>query len=261
MMKLHSLKHQTPEFYVVIPARYASTRLPGKPLLDIAGKPMVAWVAERAKLSGAKQIVVATDDLRIVETLKQYGHQAMMTRADHASGTDRIAEVALSQGWHDDAIVVNVQGDEPLIEASLIVEVAATLSDRSDAVMATACHAIHSKADFLNPNIVKVVLDAQYNALYFSRAPVPYPRDAFAAGSDLPLDMQAYRHIGIYAYRAKFLKQYASIQPSAIERIECLEQLRVLHQGYKIAVSISENAPAAGVDTQEDLDYVRSLMY
>lgn len=260
MMKLHSLNPEPPEFYVVIPARYASTRLPGKPLLDIAGKPMVAWVAERAKLSGAKQIVVATDDLRIIETLKQYGHQAMMTRVDHASGTDRIAEVALAQGWHDDAIVVNVQGDEPLIEASLIVEVAVTLSDHPDAVMATACHAIHSKGDFLNPNIVKVVLDAQNNALYFSRAPIPFPRDAFAAGSDLPSDMQAYRHIGIYAYRAKFLKQYASIHPSAIEQIECLEQLRVLHQGYKIAVSISKNAPAAGVDTKEDLDYVRSIM-
>ncbi|MDP1659388.1 MAG: 3-deoxy-manno-octulosonate cytidylyltransferase [Methylotenera sp.] len=251
---------QTPEFYVVIPARYASTRLPGKPLLDIAGKPMVAWVAERAKLSGAKQIVVATDNPRIIEALKQYGHQAMMTSVDHVSGTDRIAEVALAQGWHDDAIIVNVQGDEPLIEASLIVEVASMLSEHVEAVMATACHAIHSKADFLNPNIVKVVLDAQSNALYFSRAPIPFPRDAFAAGLDFPSDMQAYRHIGIYAYRAKFLKQYASIQPSVIEQIECLEQLRVLHQGYKIAVSISKNAPAAGVDTQEDLDYVRSIM-
>lgn len=248
-----------PEFYVVIPARYASTRLPGKPLLDIAGKPMVAWVAERAKQSGAKQIIVATDDVRILDALKQHSYQVMMTRADHVSGTDRIAEVALKQNWPDDAIVVNVQGDEPLIETSLIVEVAAKLSNSKDAVMATACHVIHSKADFINPNIVKVVLDAQGNALYFSRAPIPYPRDAFAE-AELPVDMPAYRHIGIYAYRAKFLKQYASIQPSALEQIECLEQLRVLHQGYKIAVAITENAPAVGVDTEEDLVYVRSII-
>lgn len=248
-----------PEFYVVIPARYASTRLPGKPLLDIAGKPMVVWVAERAKQSGAKQIIVATDDVRILEALIPHGYQAMMTRADHVSGTDRIAEVALKQGWPDDAIVVNVQGDEPLIEASLIIEVATTLNNSKDAVMATACHAIHTKADFLNPNIVKVVVDVQGNALYFSRAPIPYPRDAFA-NAELPADMPAYRHIGIYAYRAKFLKQYASIQPAAIEQYECLEQLRVLHQGYKIAVAISSNTPATGVDTEADLAYVRSIM-
>ncbi len=259
-LKVVSMKSKEPEFYVVVPARYASTRLPGKPLLDIAGKPMVVWVAERAKNSGAKQVIVATDDTRILDTVKQSGHQVMMTRADHVSGTDRIAEVALAQQWSDDAIIVNVQGDEPLIEAVLIAEVANTLSNHPESVMATACHAIHSKADFLNPNIVKVVLDAQNNALYFSRAPIPYPRDAFAANSDLPENMPIYRHIGIYAYRAKFLKQYASIQPSMLERIESLEQLRVLHHGYKISVSISQNAPAAGVDTQEDLDYVRSVM-
>lgn len=254
------MKHLVPEFYVVIPARYASTRLPGKPLLDIAGKPMVVWVAERAKNSGAKQIVVATDDLRIVNTVKRHGHQAMMTRADHVSGTDRIAEVALAQQWPDGAIIVNVQGDEPLIEASLIVEVANALNEHPESVMATACHAIHCKADFLNPNIVKVVLDSRSNALYFSRAPIPYPRDVFAANLDLPGGMPIYRHIGIYAYRAKFLKQYASLQVSELEQIESLEQLRVLHHGYKISVSISQNAPAAGVDTQEDLDYVRSIM-
>lgn len=248
------------EFYVVIPARYASTRLPGKPLLDIAGKPMVVWVAERAKQSGAKQVVVATDDLRILKAVQQHGHQATMTNVNHLSGTDRIAEVTQVQGWADDAIIVNVQGDEPLIEASLILEVAAALSSNPAAVMATACHRISNKADFLNPNIVKVVLDAQSNALYFSRAPIPYPRDAFALNADMPADIPAYRHIGIYAYRAKFLQQYAGIQPSTIEQVECLEQLRVLHQGYKIAVSISKNAPATGVDTQQDLDYVRSLL-
>ncbi|MDP3088192.1 MAG: 3-deoxy-manno-octulosonate cytidylyltransferase [Methylotenera sp.] len=260
MMKLPNLKSKVPEFYVVIPARYASTRLPGKPLLDIAGKPMVVWVADRAKQSGAKQIIVATDDLRILEAVQLHGCQAIMTNEYHVSGTDRIAEVALMQRWPDDAIVVNVQGDEPLIEASLILEVAAALSSSHNAVMATACHAINSKADFVNPNIVKVVLDAQSNALYFSRAPIPYPRDAFSLNADMPANMPAYRHIGIYAYRAKFLKQYANIQPSAIEQIECLEQLRVLHQGYKIAVSISKNAPAVGVDTQDDLDYVRSVL-
>lgn len=249
-----------PEFYVVIPARYASTRLPGKPLLDIAGKPMVAWVAERAKQSGAKQVVVATDDIRIVEALEQHEHQTMMTRDDHVSGTDRIAEVALKQGWSDDTIVVNIQGDEPLIETSLILEVAVALNNSKDAVMATACHAIRTKAELQNSNIVKVVLDAQSNALYFSRAPIPYPRETFA-DTVLSLNMPAYRHIGIYAYRTKFLKEYAKIQPCAIEQTECLEQLRVLYQGYKIAVAITQNAPATGVDTKEDLDYVRSVMH
>lgn len=248
-------------FYVVIPARYASTRLPGKPLLDIAGKPMVIHVAERASKSGAQQVVVATDDARIADVVKQYGFAAVMTRADHQSGTDRIAEVAFNQGWQDDAIIVNVQGDEPLIDASLIVEVAAKLANSPQAVMATACHAIHNQADFLNPNIVKVVLDNQDNALYFSRASIPYPRDAFASNQNFPVGMPAYRHVGIYAYRAGFLKQYASIPPAMIEQYESLEQLRVLYQGYKIAVAISDNAPAAGVDTEGDLAHVRSLMY
>ncbi|MBA3697205.1 MAG: 3-deoxy-manno-octulosonate cytidylyltransferase, partial [Methylotenera sp.] len=199
-----------PLFYVVIPARYASTRLPGKPLLDIAGKPMVVWVAERAQQSGAQQVVVATDDERIAAAVKSYGHTVVMTRADHASGTDRIAEVAQQQGWSNDAIIVNVQGDEPLIEYSLIVEVAAKLASSKEAVMATACHAIHTKEDFLNPNIVKVVLDSHSYALYFSRAPIPYPRDSFA-NSDPPTNIPLYRHIGIYAYRAKFLKEYANL--------------------------------------------------
>lgn len=261
MKKLHNVKQEDlPAFYVVIPARYASSRLPGKPLLEIAGKPMVVCVAERAKESGAKQTIVATDDSRIVDAVNRHGYAAMLTRANHVSGTDRIAEVALHEGWQDDAIVVNVQGDEPLIEISLIVEVAKTLANSKEAVMATACHPIQSKADFLNPNIVKVVLDGQSNALYFSRAPIPYPRDTFASDGALPIGMPAYRHVGLYAYRAGFLKQYANIKPAAIEQYECLEQLRVLHQGYKIAVAISENAPASGVDTESDLAYVRSLM-
>lgn len=248
-----------PEFYAVIPARYASTRLPGKPLLDIAGRPMVVWVAERAKQSGAQQVVVATDDIRIADVVDAHGYTVAMTRVDHVSGTDRIAEVAQQQGWADDAIIVNVQGDEPLIEGSLIIETAAQLAISKEAVMATACHAIHTKADFVNPNIVKVVLDTNGHALYFSRAPIPYPRDSFS-GTNLPQDIPAYRHIGIYAYLAGFLKQYAELQPAAIERFESLEQLRVLHHGYKIAVAISDNAPAAGVDTEADLAYVRDLM-
>lgn len=246
-------------FYVVIPARYASTRLPGKPLLDIAGKPMVVWVAERAKLSGAKQVIIATDDQRILDTLKQRGHQAVMTRTNHMSGTDRIAEVAQHQGWAEDAIVVNVQGDEPLIEASLIIEVANALANSKDAVMATACHAIDNQADFINPNIVKVVLDAANNALYFSRAPIPFPRDSFA-NAVLPFGLPLYRHIGIYAYRTKFLKAYAHLEPASIEQLESLEQLRVLYHGHKIAVAVTPHAPAAGVDTQADLEKVRNLM-
>jgi 3-deoxy-manno-octulosonate cytidylyltransferase (CMP-KDO synthetase) len=260
MKKLPNSQASLVEFYVVIPARYASTRLPGKPLLDIAGKPMVVWVAERAQQSGAKQVVIASDDQRIIDVAESYGYQAIMTRVDHISGTDRIAEVVVHEAWPDDAIVVNVQGDEPLIESALIIEVATKLAASHDAVMATACHAIHSKADFLNPNVVKVVLDVKGSALYFSRAPIPYPRDAFAAEQALRADMPAFRHIGIYAYRAKFLKEYAAIQPAAIEKCESLEQLRVLHHGYKIAVAISTNAPAAGVDTEDDLAYVRSII-
>jgi len=260
MKKLPDMQAVVPKFYAVIPARYASTRLPGKPLLDIAGKPMVIHVADRARLSGAAQVVIATDDLRIAEAAKQYGYDAMLTRADHVSGTDRIAEVASCKGWQADVIVVNVQGDEPLIDPALISEVATTLANSKDAVMATACHRIHVKADFINPNIVKVVLDRYGHALYFSRAPIPYPRDTFFGDAELPSDMPVYRHIGIYAYRAQFLNQYAHIQPAAIEQYESLEQLRVLYQGYKIAVAVTGNAPAPGVDTEADLAYVRSVM-
>ncbi|WP_051901383.1 3-deoxy-manno-octulosonate cytidylyltransferase [Methylotenera sp. L2L1] len=260
MKKLHNPSQVVPEFYVVIPARHASTRLPGKPLLDIAGKPMVVWVAERALVSGAKQVIVATDDLRIVDAVNQHGHAAVMTKADHVSGTDRIAEVASIKGWSDDAIIVNVQGDEPLIDAKLIVEVAFALSANNEAVMATACHAIHDKSDFINPNVVKVVMDVNGNAMYFSRAPIPFPRDTYTSQDTLAVGIPAYRHIGIYAYRAGFLKQYANLAPAAIEQYESLEQLRVLYEGYKIAVTVSDNAPAAGVDTESDLTRVRTLM-
>ena len=241
-------------FKVVIPARYASARLPGKPLLDIAGKPMVVRVAEQAQKSGASEVVVATDFEKIIEAAKAHNFKAVMTRLDHASGTDRIAEVADKLNWQDDEIVVNVQGDEPLIDPKLIQEVAQHLAQSQDAVMATACHAIHDEASMINPNIVKVVMDANGNALYFSRAPIPYPRDEAHKQA-----IQAHRHIGIYAYRVGFLKKYATLAPSALEKIESLEQLRVLHHGYKIGVAITKNAPASGVDTQADLDYVRSI--
>jgi 3-deoxy-manno-octulosonate cytidylyltransferase (CMP-KDO synthetase) len=241
-------------FKVVIPARYASTRLPGKPLLDIAGKPMVIRVAEQAAKSGANEIVIATDFEKICHIAAHHDIKAVMTRIDHTSGTDRIAEVAEKLNWADIDIVVNVQGDEPLIEPILIQEVAQHLANSTEAVMATACHAIHDEAALLNPNVVKVVIDANSNALYFSRAPIPYPRD-----DTYKNNIQAYRHIGIYAYRVGFLKKYAQLSTTELEKIESLEQLRVLHHGYKIGVTTTKNAPASGVDTQEDLDYVRSL--
>ena len=241
-------------FKVVIPARYASARLPGKPLLDIAGKPMVIRVADQAAKSGASEIVIATDFEKILQVAQDYSIKAVMTRLDHISGTDRIAEVAQILGWGNNDIVVNVQGDEPLIEPSLINEVAQHLTNSQDAVMATACHAIHDEASLLNPNIVKVVIDANGNALYFSRAPIPYPRDDVHKAN-----IQAHRHIGIYAYRVGFLKKYAQLRMTELEKIESLEQLRVLHHGYKIGVTVTQNAPASGVDTQADLDYVRNV--
>ena len=241
-------------FKVVIPARYASTRLPGKPLLDIAGKPMVVRVAEQAAKSGASDIVIATDFEPIISAAKAHNFKAMMTRVDHTSGTDRIAEVATQLGWHDDEIVVNVQGDEPLIDPNLITQVAQHLANSKDAVMATACHAIHDEASMINPNMVKVVMDADGNALYFSRAPIPYPRDELHKNK-----IQAHRHIGIYAYRVGFLKKYAQLAATEFEKIESLEQLRALYYCYKIGVFITPNSPASGVDTQEDLSFVRNI--
>ena len=241
-------------FKVVIPARFASTRLPGKPLLDIGGKPMVVRVAEQAAKSAAGEIVIATDHAQTLAVAQAHGFKAVMTRADHQSGTDRIAEVVEAMAWADDVIVVNVQGDEPLIMPSLIDQVAATLAQDADAVMATACHAIEDAQSLHNPNVVKVVLDQHGRALYFSRAPIPYPRDAQPAEA-----IAAHRHIGIYAYRVSFLKQYAALPVSPLEKIESLEQLRVLYHGYAIAVSVTTHVPAGGVDTPEDLAQVRRL--
>jgi 3-deoxy-manno-octulosonate cytidylyltransferase (CMP-KDO synthetase) len=245
-------------FHVVIPARHASTRLPGKPLLPIAGKPMVVRVAEQAAKSGAQQIWIATDYHAIANVVHEHGFKACMTAATHSSGTDRIAEVVEQQGWTDDTIVVNVQGDEPLMPPELIRAVAQHLHDHPECAIATASHAIHDTAAMKNPNIVKTVLDINGNALYFSRAPIPYPRDAFAAGEDLPVGLPVLRHIGIYAYRASFLRAYGQLAPTLVEQYESLEQLRALHYGYKIGVVITANAPPAGVDTEQDLHDARA---
>ena len=248
------------EFIVVIPARFASTRLPGKPLADIAGKPMVVRVADQAKKSGARRVVIATDHRDVLVAAERHGHIALMTSVDHAQGTDRVAEVVAQLGLVDDSIVVNVQGDEPLIAPELIAGVAEALADRSEAAIATAAHVISSADEFFNPNVVKVVCDAAGYAHYFSRAPIPYARDAFAhSRTELPADLPALRHIGIYAYRAAFLKRYATLAPAPTEKCESLEQLRAMYHGYRIALHLWEGAMAAGVDTPADLELVRGM--
>ncbi len=256
-------------FNVVIPARMASTRLPGKPLLEIGGKPMVVRVAEQAAKSDAQQIIIATDHEPILAAVQQYGFNACMTRSDHSSGTDRIAEVVERHGWAGDTIVVNVQGDEPLIPPALIRAVAQHLFDHPECAIATACHPIHDETSLRNPNIVKAVLDKEGNALYFSRAQIPYPRDFFAHGSLsnnpspedrlLPTTIPVLRHIGIYAYRASFLRAFGQLAPAPIEQAEALEQLRALWHGYKIGVTITLDAPPSGVDTEADLLVARTL--
>ena len=244
-------------FTVIIPARLASSRLPEKALADIAGKPMVVRVAERAKLSEAQRVVVATDHTAIAAACSEYGIEAVLTGKQHTSGTARLAEAALLLGMADSDIAVNVQGDEPLIDPALINRTAELLGS-SSAQMATAAHPIADVAEFLNPNCVKVVLDQRRNALYFSRAPIAWPRDAFAeTQAVLPEGFAPLRHIGLYAYRVGFLHQYVGLPPSPLESIESLEQLRVLWHGGKIAVTVCDNAPAAGVDTAEDLQRVR----
>ena len=248
------------EFVAVIPARFASTRLPGKPLADIAGKPMVVRVADQAKMSGAQRVVIATDHADVIAAAEQHGHFAVMTRVDHAQGTDRIAEVVALLNLADAAIIVNVQGDEPLIDPVLIAKVAQTLVTRPAAAIATAAHVITDAAEFFNPNVVKVVCDAQGNAHYFSRAPIPYARDAFATTkATLPNNFQALRHIGIYAYRASFLKRYAALAPAPTEQFEALEQLRAMYHGFSIAVHIWRGTLIPGVDTPEDLERVRGM--
>lgn len=243
-------------FRIVIPARLASTRLPNKPLADLGGKPMVVRVAERARLSGASEVIVATDAPTIAAACADHGVAAVMTLATHPSGTDRIAEVARKLQWPDDAVVVNVQGDEPLIEPELIAATAARID--AETPMATAAHPIGSAEDLFNPNIVKVVLDARGRALYFSRAPIPWERSAFATRpAVLPKGYEALRHIGIYAFRNHFLQAYSSLPASPLEKAEALEQLRVLWHGYAIAVHVCQSVPVAGVDTPDDLERVR----
>ena len=238
-------------FHVIIPARYASTRFPGKPLVDIGGKPMVIHVCERASRSGAASVHVATDDERIAAAVRAHGHQAIMTRADHASGTDRLAEAATKLKLREREIVVNVQGDEPLIVPKLIAQVARALDKQRAASVSTACHAIHDEASLASPNVVKVVLDADGYALYFSRSRIPYPR---APGA------KCYRHAGIYAYRVAFLKRYSRLKASPLEKAEALEQLRVLWHGHRIAVAVSASEIPPGVDTPEDLEAVRRML-
>jgi 3-deoxy-manno-octulosonate cytidylyltransferase (CMP-KDO synthetase) len=248
-------------FKVVIPARYASSRLPAKPLLDLGGKPMVVRVAERAALSGASEICVATDHPDVEAAARQHGLEVLMTRSDHPSGTDRLAEVVAQKGWPDDTVVVNVQGDEPLIEPQLIAQTARQLTEHG-ADIATVAHPIGDAADFFNPNVVKVVCGADGDALYFSRAPIPYARDHFAreaGGETLPQCFPALRHVGLYAYRAAFLKAYARLAPSPLEGFEALEQLRALWHGYRITVAVVDHLPAPGVDTPEDAERVRRL--
>jgi len=237
------------KFQVIIPARYASTRFPGKPLADLRGKPMVVHVCERAEKSGAAAVHVATDDERIARAVRARGHSVVMTRADHPSGTDRLAEAAKKLKLKDGDVVVNVQGDEPLISPSLIRKVGGLLSKKPEAAIATACHAIHG--DATSPNVVKVVLDREGYALYFSRSQIPYPREAGAT---------VYRHAGIYGYRVSFLKKYARLKPAPLEKSEALEQLRALWHGYRIAVAISETEIPPGVDTPQDLEAVRRML-
>ncbi|MCG3724211.1 3-deoxy-manno-octulosonate cytidylyltransferase [Vibrio cincinnatiensis] len=245
-------------FTVVIPARYQSTRLPGKPLADIAGKPMVQWVYEQALQSGAERVIVATDDLRVEQAVHDFGGLVCMTSAEHQSGTERLAEVVALMGIEDDHIIVNVQGDEPLIPPSIIRQVADNLSS-SQAPMATLAVEIDHQDEIFNPNAVKVVTDKEGYALYFSRAAIPWDRDNFAL-PEKPIVQPLMRHIGIYAYRAGFINTYIHWQPSMLEKIESLEQLRVLWYGEKIHVAVALEAPPAGVDTPEDLAVVRRIM-
>ncbi len=246
-------------FRVVIPARYASTRLPGKPLLDIGGKPMLRHVVERALGSGAVEVVVATDDERIAEACEGFGADVCMTSSEHNSGTERLAEVVERLGWGEDEIIVNLQGDEPGMPASLLRQVAGLLEQHPHADVSTLCTRIHTAAELFDPHVVKVVCDAQGYALYFSRAVIPWDRDAFAVTTEeLPDTALHFRHLGLYAYRAGYIRRYVSLPPCELERMESLEQLRVLHHGGRIQVAEALELPGHGVDTADDLERVRA---
>ncbi|QCF26311.1 3-deoxy-manno-octulosonate cytidylyltransferase [Hydrocarboniclastica marina] len=250
-------------FVVVIPARYASTRLPGKPLIDIVGKPMIEHVYDRACASKASRVVIATDDRRIEKAAHGFGAEVVMTAADHLSGTDRLEEVASLLGFAEDDIVVNVQGDEPLIPPGIINQVAANLNAHPEAGIATLCERIDDIEAVFNPNVVKVVFDSQGRAMYFSRAPIPWAREAFMSPEgreSLPKDIHWYRHVGLYGYRVSLLRDFVSWEPAPPERSESLEQLRALWHGATIHVDIARHKPPAGVDTAEDLARVRSRL-
>lgn len=246
-------------FHVIVPARLASTRLPRKALADIGGVPMIVRVARRAAKSSAASVVVAADDDEIVAACARHDVAALLTRADHESGSDRLAEACIALGFDADTIVVNVQGDEPMLPPALVDAVAALLAARSDCVMSTAAHAIDDAADFDNANIVKVVVDAGGRALYFSRAPIPWPRDARAAGNIGLAAAAPLRHVGLYAYRAGFLRRFPTLARSPLEDIERLEQLRALWHGERIAVHVSDAHAGIGIDTADDLDRARLL--
>lgn len=248
------------KFTVIIPARYASSRLPRKPLLDIAGKPMIQWVWEKACLAGAARVIIATDHQEIFDTAKAFGAEVCMTSDQHNSGTERLAEVIEKTAIADDEIIVNVQGDEPLIPPEIVAQVAQNL-DKNQVNMATLAVKLESKAELFNPNVVKTLTDQNGMALYFSRAPIPFARDHFAECDDEFVKRQHYlRHIGIYAYRAGFVKQYVAWQPTTLEQLESLEQLRALWYGEKIHLEQAKQAPAVGVDTPEDLARVRQIL-
>ena len=247
-------------FRIVIPARHASTRLPAKPLADIGGKPMIVRVLDRVRAAGAAEVWVATDHAEVRAAVEAAGGSVVMTRADHPSGTDRLAEVAQALGWQDEDIVVNVQGDEPLIDPAVVSQVAQALALDAEAAIATAAHPLGDAAEAFNPNVVKVVCDVAQHALYFSRAPIPWARDAWSQARDaLPPGLPILRHVGLYAYRVGFLRRYAGLAPSPLEQWEALEQLRALWHGFRIRVLELEQAPAAGVDTFEDLERVRAV--
>lgn len=247
-------------FTVVIPARYASTRLPGKPLVEIDGQPMIAHVHALAVASGAARVVIATDDRRVLEAARGFGAEAQMTSATHRVGTERVCEVVEVLGLADDAVVVNVQGDEPLLPPALVQQVARNLAARPDTQMSTLCVPIRRAEELFDPSAVKVVCAADGHALYFSRAPIPWHRDHLAtAPGTLPPGGHHFRHLGIYAYRAGFLRRYVRMAPAAIEEVESLEQLRALHAGARVHVEQAVEAPGTGVDTPHDLAAVRAV--
>jgi 3-deoxy-manno-octulosonate cytidylyltransferase (CMP-KDO synthetase) len=249
------------EFVVIVPARYGSTRFPGKPLADIGGRPMVVRVAQQAHRSGAAEVIIATDHPEVERAAAEAGYDVAMTRRDHPSGTDRLAEVVAKRSFAPDRIVVNVQGDEPLIAPALIRRVAENLAAHEQAAIATACHRIERAGDVANPNVVKVVLDARGYALYFSRAPIPYAREAWANGiRSIPRGLPVYRHLGIYAYRASFLREFKLLEPAPAERFEALEQLRALHAGYRISVEVTRSSPHPGIDTPHDLARLKARL-